>query len=56
MNIHDYQERDSAIFKRVFRYYEIFEPPPSHGTQLQFLKNVLMPKVDIKRVLGFELL
>jgi Ca2+-binding EF-hand superfamily protein len=50
INVHDYKERDSAILKRVFRYFEVFEPPPSHGTQLQFLRNVLMPKVDIQRV------
>jgi hypothetical protein len=50
MNVHDYEERDSAILKRVFRYYDVFEPPPSHGTQVQFLRNVLMPKVDIIKV------
>ena len=50
MNVHDYEERDSAILKRVFRYYDVFEPPPSHGTQVQFLRNVLMPKVEIIKV------
>ena len=49
-NRHDYDERDSAVMKRVFRYYNIFEPPPSRGSQVQFLKNVLMPKIEINRV------
>eukprot|EP00946_MAST-07B_sp_MAST-7B-sp1_P003074 g3074.t1 len=44
-NIHDENERDAAILKRVYRYFDVYEPSPSHGTQMQFLQNVLMPKV-----------
>jgi hypothetical protein len=40
------QDECYAKLKSVVIYYDLWEPPPSNATRLQFMNHVLVPRLD----------
>lgn len=42
----------SIRLKRVVKYYDAWEPPPSNATRVLFMHHVLVPKLDYEVLLA----